>query len=215
MPYKTLNEVPDSIKIHRSAILTLEQANYWAKMYDGVKDNPDVEVPGALAWKQFELKYQLSGNEWVERTSKSEKGSVSIKVALMKEISEEEQIVYGIAMRPNELDTDKEWLKPETVEKTAIDFMKSYGGFNLDHKKDNEGYVSSRVIESTIVRAPFEFGGEKVLKGDWFIGIHIPDKGDWQEVKKRGGLSIEGTGKRGKAEKSGDKITLTLKIKGE
>jgi len=114
-------------------------------------------------------------------------------------------------MRPNDLDTDREWIKPETVVKAAINFMKAGSSFDIDH---NGKVVKAVAVESAIARAPFKFGKEEVLEGDWFIGVHVPDKDTWNEVKKSGGFSIEGTGVRVKSEK-GDKITLKLKIKGE
>ena len=215
MSYKDISEVPAQVKTHKDIALTLIQANYWAAIYDGVKDDPKIEVPAAVAWKQFELKYQISGDAWSERTVKTEKGTVAVNFAIMKQIAEEEQIVYGIAMRPDDIDTDNEFVRPETVVKSAIKFMKNYGGFNLDHAKDDKSQINSGIVESTIVRAPFKLGEEEVKKGDWFIGVYIPLKEDWEEVKKRGGLSIEGTGKRKTEKADVGKVTLTLTFKGE
>lgn len=70
MPWEKLEDVPEEVKTHKEARLTLEQANAWAKIYDALLKRKDVDNPAALAWATWERNYKKSeeGKRWVRVT---------------------------------------------------------------------------------------------------------------------------------------------------
>ncbi|MBA7600922.1 hypothetical protein ES703_07985 [subsurface metagenome] len=69
MPWSDIKNVPDNVKHHDKATLTLAQANWVAKLADSAED---AESPWAVAWAQFKKTYKKSedGEHWVKKKKK-------------------------------------------------------------------------------------------------------------------------------------------------
>lgn len=67
MPYASLAEVPAQVATHDDIPLTLAQANWVAEVADAVEAEDGAEEPWAVAWAQFEEKYEVCDGAWVEK----------------------------------------------------------------------------------------------------------------------------------------------------
>lgn len=102
---------------------------------------------------------------------------------------DERHIVYLIMVKPNELDTDKQWFDPEDVELIAHRYAVSYflgkAAIYEEHKRKLSGVY---LIETYIAPVDFTLTDHKgrnrtVLKGSWIAGLWMPNDVDWAKVK--------------------------------
>lgn len=112
------------------------------------------------------------------------------KTLVIKATSEKEelQIAYAEVYAPNLPDSDTEYMDEVTIQKMAHDFMREMGQKNIDKNHNNE-IQNACVVESFIARK----GDPDFIPGAWVVGVHIPDKELWAQVKKGeiNGFSIE------------------------
>lgn len=101
------------------------------------------------------------------------------------------QIVFGIVLEPNTVDTQSEWETALEIEKAAHRFMEKSQTIGVMHK-DTKREIN--LIENYIAPAEFEMEGQRVKKGSWVMGIHVLDKEIWKQVEEGqlNGFSIAG-----------------------
>jgi len=104
---------------------------------------------------------------------------------------DEKQIVYGVVMEPDSIDTQGEAARAEEIEKTAHRFMEMYRTVGDQHRTKFKGGV---IVESWITPEAMSWNGQQIKKGSWLMGVHIKDAAKWAEVKdgKYTGFSIGG-----------------------
>lgn len=119
----------------------------------------------------------------------------------------QKQIVYGVVLEPNVLDTQSDFMRAGEVEKTAHGYLKKAirgksSVAKLQHRtkaffKDKPGLVP---VESFIAPCDFTYDGstEPVKKGSWVLGLHVEDPQTWDQVMRGDytGFSIGGSGIR-------------------
>ncbi len=114
---------------------------------------------------------------------------------------EERRVVYGVALKPFEADSQKDRIEPAEIEQAAWGFMKylgkGQGRMDYQHEKIlplDQAYP----VESYITPQDMTLGTELVPKGSWVMAVHVPDDKLWQMVKSGeiNGFSIRGTGRR-------------------
>jgi broad specificity phosphatase PhoE/8-oxo-dGTP pyrophosphatase MutT (NUDIX family) len=116
------------------------------------------------------------------------------------------QLVYGVVLEPNALDSQDDFMLPDQVEKAAHTYMKKVvrgkaSVSKLQHRvqgffKNKPGVVP---VESYIAPCDFTLDGvEMVKKGTWVMCVHVEDPEIWNDVLKGEytGFSIGGTGVR-------------------
>lgn len=107
--------------------------------------------------------------------------------------SEEEvqkkRIVYGEVYPPDRIDSDKEYMTAEEIEKMAHDFLRQKMNDQIDVMHENKTYEGVCVVESFIARD----GDPDFIPGSWVVGVHIPDDELWGMVEKGelNGFSME------------------------
>ena len=81
MPWSKIENVPDTVKHHKDASLSIAQANWVANIADNAED---ADNPWAVAWAQFAKEYKKSedGKSWVKKEKKKEEASRPIIVAI-------------------------------------------------------------------------------------------------------------------------------------
>ena len=116
------------------------------------------------------------------------------------------QLVYGVVLEPNTLDSQDDYMLPNQVEKAAHNYLKkSIRGkasvSKLQHRKP--GFFKDKPsvvpVESFIAPVDFTYDGKEMIKkGTWVLVLHVEDKQVWQDVLagKYTGLSIGGSGIR-------------------
>jgi broad specificity phosphatase PhoE len=128
-------------------------------------------------------------------------GAVEIKKA-----DRHKQLIYGVVLEPNTMDSQDDYMLPDQVEKAAHGYLKKVARgkasvSKLQHLtqgffKNKQGLVP---VESYIAPVDFTYDGvEMIKKGTWVLCIHCEDPGVWQDVLdgKYTGFSIGGTGIR-------------------
>ena len=103
--------------------------------------------------------------------------------------SEEQQIVYGEVYAPNRPDAQGEYMTREEIRKMAHEFIRSGKMSSIDVLHDNKVVKGSCVVESFVA----DEGDTRFIPGSWVIGMHVPDGGLWQRIKKGeiNGFSME------------------------
>jgi hypothetical protein len=117
------------------------------------------------------------------------------------------QLIYGVVLEPNALDSQDDWMIPQEVESAAHKYMKNVAKgkasvSKLQHARP--GFFKTNKpslvpVESFIAPTDFTYDGtEMVKKGTWVMVLHCEDPAVWQDVLdgKYTGLSIGGTGIR-------------------
>jgi uracil-DNA glycosylase family 4 len=91
----------------------------------------------------------------------------------------EKQIVEGIVLEPDTLDTQGDTITADEIEKAAHRFLVKSRVVGDSHKK----VAGAEVVESYIVPDDIQLGNQKVKKGSWVIGVHVTDDKLWDAIK--------------------------------
>jgi len=108
-------------------------------------------------------------------------------------VREDRHIVMGVVYEPNKVDSQGDYMKADTIEDMAHNYMLNSQMMKIMHKKK----VLAKVIESFIAPVNFKLGNESVKKGAWVMGTKILDTAIWEKIKKGEitGYSIGGRAK--------------------
>lgn len=116
------------------------------------------------------------------------------------------QIIYGVVLEPETLDSQDDYMLPDQVEKAAHTYMKKVARgkssvSKLQHRKQGffKGKPGVVPIESFIAPVDFSYDGKEMIKkGTWVMALHVEDPAIWDDVLsgEYTGLSIGGTGIR-------------------
>jgi hypothetical protein len=117
------------------------------------------------------------------------------KIPLLKS-SEEERIVYGIVLEPDEIDAQKDIISKEEIKQACHKFMEHYQNLGRQHQEIVNGKL--KLLENFLAPVDFEVEGQKVKEGSWLMKERIVDDELWDSVKKEEytGFSIGGSGIR-------------------
>jgi hypothetical protein len=100
------------------------------------------------------------------------------QVVSIKRVDTDKHIVYGEVYAPNTMDTFKEFMLPEDIEKMAHRFMQLELSETIDTNHDNE-VNGSFPVESFIARR----GDPDFAEGAWVMGVKVTDGHLWRQVK--------------------------------
>lgn len=116
------------------------------------------------------------------------------------------QLVYGVVLEPNVLDSQDDYMLAHHVEKTAHNYLKkairgASSVAKLQHRA--QGFFKSKPsivpVESYIAPCDFSYDGmDMIKKGTWVMVMHVEDPGLWQDFLdgKYTGFSVGGSGVR-------------------
>jgi len=108
------------------------------------------------------------------------------------------QIVTGVVLSPNELDTQDDYMTPEDIEMAAHNYLKQSRVIGSEHGRP----IEAGVVESYIAPQDLTFDGPEgpthVKKGSWLMSVHVADKQEWQQLMsgEYTGFSVGGLGTR-------------------
>ena len=116
-----------------------------------------------------------------------------ITISTLKKNSSK-HIIKGVVYKPNEVDSQGDWMTAEEVEKMAYSFMKRSAMGSVDTNHDMN-LVPAYICESYIAQKNDPDG---YPEGSWVVAIKIEDPNIWAGVENGtfGGLSLYGTGIR-------------------
>ena len=125
------------------------------------------------------------------------KAEVELSVPIWK--NEAKQIVYGVVLTPGVRDSQGDIVTAGEIEKAAHGFLTNYRKHDVQH---SERAGVAHTVESFVAPQDIDIAGQKVLKGSWVMGVHVPDAATWERCSKADhpepltGFSIGGTGER-------------------
>lgn len=101
----------------------------------------------------------------------------------------DQQLVYGEVYAPNKPDAQGEFMRAPEIEAMAHEFVRKGRMSQIDVMHDNRVVPGLCIVESFIARK----GDPDFLEGAWVIGMHVPDTGLWEKIKKGeiNGFSME------------------------
>jgi hypothetical protein len=105
---------------------------------------------------------------------------VNQRLVTISKTDEEERVIKGVVYKPNELDSQEDWMEPQEIKKAAYDFMKNLRLTNVDTKHDLNT-VDAFVCESYIAKAEDPDG---YVEGAWVVAMKIEDEILWQDILK-------------------------------
>jgi hypothetical protein len=117
------------------------------------------------------------------------------------------QLVYGVVLEPNSMDSQNDFMLPKHVEASAHGYLKrAIRGTSSIHKLAHRAKVNVRgsqksmiPVESFIAPVDFSYDGKEMIKqGSWVLVVHVEDPALWQDFLdgKYQAFSVGGTGIR-------------------
>lgn len=112
--------------------------------------------------------------------------------------ADEPRVVYGIVYSPCQkgeqcqLDTQKDWVRPDALRKAAWDFLAKSRKIGYQHK----GIAKAEVVESFVAPMDMAVDDEQIVKGSWVIAVRINDTALWKQIED-GSISAFSLGGRG------------------
>ena len=120
-------------------------------------------------------------------------------------------LLYGVVLKPEIADAQKDIMSAIEIEKTAHGWMAKSRMYDYQHAAVLEG-GEAVVVESYIAPCDlsYEEGGKVVVKGSWVVVTKLLDEGvkDKFRVGRIGAYSIRGFGKRRPVKKSVEDILV-------
>ncbi|MGV9142081.1 MAG: XkdF-like putative serine protease domain-containing protein [Promethearchaeota archaeon] len=109
--------------------------------------------------------------------------------------SDEKQFVLGKVLIPDKVDSQKDILRKEEIEKAAWRFMRNSHAVGYRH---TDYAPNSYIVESYIAPVDMEINENKIKKGTWMLGVKVENDELWKEIKnnKLSAFSIGGYGRR-------------------
>ncbi len=100
------------------------------------------------------------------------------KQLTIKQVDEDQHLVYAEVYAPQKLDTDKEFMSAEDILEAAHKFISAGKVKKIDVQHD-EQESGAYVVESFVAWE----GQDRYIPGSWVLGVKIPDDGLWQAIK--------------------------------
>ena len=114
-------------------------------------------------------------------------------------IHEEQQVVRGVVLEPDVVDSQDDMITVQEIEAAAHNFMfqvqRESGGIDADHSDEMADAI---VVESFLAPVEFVEGEQTIRKGSWVLAVKVFDDDLWKSVKSgdRTAFSIHGTAER-------------------
>tara|TARA_A100001037_G_C15141845_1_gene634170 strand:- start:1158 stop:2945 length:1788 start_codon:yes stop_codon:yes gene_type:complete len=121
--------------------------------------------------------------------------------AVIKNVDEDQRIVSGPVLVPEEVDKQGDVVSAVEIEKAAHDYMKNYQHINIMHNNNYNDMAKEIVpIESAVLKVDLDYygTGEVLKKGTWILDVYVGNDKVWDLIKKGEltGYSIEGLAER-------------------
>jgi Putative phage serine protease XkdF len=113
------------------------------------------------------------------------------------EILPEAQIVYGIVLEPEVVDSQGDIYDAGEIERACHLYLENFQTVGHMHQTMLSG-ESAKIVESYIAPCDFSMGGQAVKLGTWVMAIHILSPDLWAQIKagELTGFSIGGWAQR-------------------
>ncbi|CAA2141487.1 hypothetical protein HYPP_02510 [Hyphomicrobium sp. ghe19] len=108
----------------------------------------------------------------------------------IKKLDEEQQLVFGEVYAPGFPDSQGDFMKAETIQNMAHEFLRRGLVNNID-TNHNQELSGCYVVESFIARED----DSVFIPGSWVLGVKVPDPELWRMIKEGelNGFSLDGS----------------------
>lgn len=112
---------------------------------------------------------------------------------IVKAKAEEERIVMGVVLEPDEVDAQGDTISKEEIRNAAHRFMEEFQVSGVQHKEFAGGRL--KILESWIAPVAMKLEGQDVKEGSWMMTKRVIDDELWKGAKagKFTGFSIGGS----------------------
>lgn len=197
MPYKTIAELPASVKDH---LPTKAPRMFMHVVNTQEERGLSTERAFASAWSQIKEHYTKDPDtgQWHE----IEKRTAQVTMPIAKS-DDARQLLFGWASVAADadgtpvLDSQGDLIDLEDLEEAFYDYVKSAGTLNFMHDGPVRGHLVEALVFTPEKLAKLGIPPGTVPYGAW-VGYHIPDAADYALAKGDGLLmfSIEGSAQR-------------------
>ena len=107
--------------------------------------------------------------------------------AVIKNVDEDQRIVSGPVLVPEEVDKQGDVVSAVEIEKAAHDYMKNYQHINIMHNNNYNDMAKEIVpIESAVLKVDLDYygTGEVLKKGTWILDVYVGNDKVWDLIKK-------------------------------
>ena len=122
--------------------------------------------------------------------------AVAHKAVPILKAAAQKQIVYGVVLAPDEVDSQGDFMTAEDIETAAHAYLATSRVIGSEHGRP----IEASVVESYVAPQQLQFAGqtEPVSQGSWIMGVKIHDQAEWQKALAGGytGFSVGGFGTR-------------------
>lgn len=108
------------------------------------------------------------------------------------------QIVYGVVLSPDEVDSQDDWMSSDDIEKAAHDYMAASRVIGAEHSRPMDATPVESYIAPQDLNVDGQNGPQVVKKGSWILGVKVIDPDEWEKVMSGDytGFSVGGYGER-------------------
>ncbi len=116
---------------------------------------------------------------------------MDIRITTLRKTNSTKHILKGVVYKPNEVDSQGDWMSSETIEEMAYLFMKKSAMGQVDTYHNSE-LIPAYICESYIAQKTDPDG---YPEGSWIVAIKVEDPEVWDQIENGtlGGLSLAGT----------------------
>lgn len=161
-----------------------------------------MQVPGDTALKSPELKADRLADADCE---------LGIRLVTVKSSRDEAQIVYGVVLDPNMIDSQNDWAPPREIQETAHGYLEKSRVVGLEHERRAQAKVVESFVEQYPTKNDYQaalegrphkitrrkFGNDYLNSGAWVLGVKLEDP-EWRDYKagnltgfSMGGFSVK------------------------
>lgn len=109
-----------------------------------------------------------------------------------------QQIVYGVVLAPDEIDSQEDWMSAEDIEEAAHQYLIDSRVIGSDHTVGVYAIPVESYIAPMDLSLDGQYGPQMVKKGSWVLAVKIMDPAEWDKVVagEYTGFSVGGKGHR-------------------
>jgi SAM-dependent methyltransferase len=200
-PAATTKEKTTAEQITESFVNSL--GGRWFKTHKSVEDDSanatqeDMEVQEALNPPPVNPP-RPKRRPQVAKISKMEKILRKGKIVPILKANPAKQVVYGVVLAPDEIDSQEDFMEPDEIEKTAHKYLSASRVIGAGHEKQIDATPVESFIAPQDLELSGQYGPQIVKKGSWILGVKIHDPDEWNKITKGEytGFSVGGQGAR-------------------
>ncbi len=187
---RALGEYTDFMLPHPIAVRHYGHSGELTRKLRQVSKTLTEGVSKSSRWDEVSTVFEEPSIQWWCSDGKPDSGCC---VAITK-ADAKRQVVVGVVLEPDTVDTQKDTISAEEIEATAHQYLVESRIVGAQHRKK----ARAEVVESYLAPCDFELGGQKVIKGSWVLGVHVLDSALWQDVEAGHytGFSVGGVARR-------------------